>query len=247
MGQHQSHVIAGQLVPLVNTLEVSRAVSCAGRHQYSTIRVASVVTQAMWPFGSSEEATRLPQVSSAASKAQEHDDLAELVRAFHGEDTESAPVSTKQIVAPTPAVGGIVPPLDERKHEALPDGRRVFADGTIDITPDEMHPRSMNCRQAFDQAFYCQSLGGKFNDIYRYGELKSCSEQWGAFWFCMRTRTLGEVEKARQTADYYQKRDARRKATHGSSEDVWEMRTRSVREAFGKDPDSFELQLTTKS
>ena len=94
---------------------------------------------------------------------------------------------------------------------------RIRADGSLDISPNAIYPRSMSCRQAFDQAFYCQSLGGKFNDIYRYGHLRPCSEQWGAWFFCMRTRTLPEKERQKAVVEYYAERDARRKKEFGTS------------------------------
>lgn len=96
----------------------------------------------------------------------------------------------------------------------------------------------MSCRQAFDQAFYCQSLGGKFNDIYRFGHVKDCSEQWGAFWFCMRTRTYPAKEKEDSIRDYYEQRDARRRKEVGSSEKIWELREAPVERAFWRDPDA---------
>jgi hypothetical protein len=115
-------------------------------------------------------------------------------------------------------------------------GRRIHPDGSLDITPDALYPRTMSCRQAFDQAFYCQSMGGKFNDIYRYGHLNSCSEQWGAFWFCMRVRQYADVDKQEVISKFYKERDEKRKAQFGSSEDVWEIRTKGVERAFWKDP-----------
>jgi hypothetical protein len=54
---------------------------------------------------------------------------------------------------------------------------------------EELLPTDMSCRQAFDAAFYCQSLGGQFNNLYRYGGIRSCSENWKDFWFCMRTKS----------------------------------------------------------
>jgi hypothetical protein len=54
---------------------------------------------------------------------------------------------------------------------------------------DDLLPKDMSCRQAFDAAFYCQSLGGQFNNVFRYGGIRSCSETWGDFWFCMRTKS----------------------------------------------------------
>jgi hypothetical protein len=115
---------------------------------------------------------------------------------------------------------------------------RIREDGSLNISPSALYPRTMSCRQAFDQAFYCQSLGGKFNDIYRYGHLHSCSEQWGAFWFCMRTRTLPAPERERQIREHYASREERKRKEFGSSEDVWEIREKPVTKAFWKDPDA---------
>jgi hypothetical protein len=117
-------------------------------------------------------------------------------------------------------------------------GRRIHPDGSLDITPDALYPRTMSCRQAFDQAFYCQSMGGKFNDIYRYGHLNSCSEQWGAFWFCMRVRQYADVDKQEVIKEFYKERDEKRKQTFGNSEDIWEIRTKGVERAFWKDPNA---------
>ncbi|EME85635.1 uncharacterized protein MYCFIDRAFT_88491 [Pseudocercospora fijiensis CIRAD86] len=156
-----------------------------------------------------------------------HDDDAELndlIKAFEASETPSS----DQRSAPSAQV----------KAKAIPKQHsRLLPDGGLDISPEAVYPRTMSCRQQFDQAYYCQSLGGKFNDIYRYGHIKSCSEQWGAFWFCMRTRTLPDHEREEEIKNFYQKRDERRKAEHGSSEDIWEIRTRAVEKAFWKDPD----------
>ncbi|KAK3115565.1 hypothetical protein LTR53_004973, partial [Teratosphaeriaceae sp. CCFEE 6253] len=85
------------------------------------------------------------------------------------------------------------------------------------------------------------SFGGKFNDIYRYGAVQGCSEQWGAFWFCMRNRTLPSKDKEGMIREYYREREGRKKrAVGGSSEDVWELRTRAVEVAFARDPDAEE-------
>lgn len=197
----------------------------------------------MWPFGPSDSESTSNDAAKDSTREETYDPaLHELARSIQEAITSKPSTSaTTQVVPPTPAVGGFVPPLNVPKHDQLGDGRRVYEDGTIDITPEKMHPKSMSCRQAFDQAFYCHSLGGKFKDVYRFGELRSCNEQWGAFWFCMRTRTLDDGEKARQMTKFYQDRDTKRKEEHGSSEDVWDIRTRSVREAFGKDPDTIDI------
>jgi hypothetical protein len=81
----------------------------------------------------------------------------------------------------------------------------------------------MSCRQAFDSAFYCQSLGGKFNDIYRYGELKSCNDHWADFWFCMRIKSKAESVKKELIVERYKAKEDKIKSTP-NSEDVWRAR-----------------------
>ena len=114
---------------------------------------------------------------------------------------------------------------------------RIRPDGTLNISPDALYPRTMSCRDAFDHAFYCSSLGGKFMDVYRFGTVQSCSDHWAAFRFCMRTRTLPKEERERRIVDHYAERDERREREFGSSERVWEMREGAVERAFGRDPD----------
>jgi hypothetical protein len=83
----------------------------------------------------------------------------------------------------------------------------------------------MSCRAAFDSAFYCSSLGGHFNDIYRYGQLRSCSEQWNDFWFCMRTKNSysGPEVKERLIQERYAEKEKKLKEGP-NSEDVWRRR-----------------------
>lgn len=175
--------------------------------------------QRMRPASTSTKPTREEQADS---------ELDEFMKSFSASDTGSA---APQVIDPDTPPEKRQTPEPARK---IPD--RILPDGSLDISPEAIYPRTMSCRQQFDQAFYCQSLGGKFNDIYRYGHLKSCSEQWGAFWFCMRVRTLPDHEKEEQIRDFYAKRDERRRKEFGSSEDVWEIRRTAVTSAFGKDP-----------
>ncbi|KAH7383308.1 hypothetical protein BKA66DRAFT_418053 [Pyrenochaeta sp. MPI-SDFR-AT-0127] len=105
---------------------------------------------------------------------------------------------------------------------------------------DPSLPRSMSCRAAFDSAFYCSSLGGHFNDIYRYGQLRSCSEHWNDFWFCMRTKNSysGRDVKERMVQDRYREKEEKVKSGP-NSEDIWLKRGvgEEVRGAFAKAAD----------
>lgn len=90
---------------------------------------------------------------------------------------------------------------------------------------DPTLPRSMSCRAAFDSAFYCSSLGGHFNDLYRYGQLRSCSDHWSDFWFCMRTKNSysGAEVKERLIQERYAEKEKAMKS-RPNSEDVWTRR-----------------------
>ncbi|KAL8695820.1 MAG: hypothetical protein Q9224_003135 [Gallowayella concinna] len=101
------------------------------------------------------------------------------------------------------------------------------------ITPSILLTSTISCQSAFDSAFYCQSLGGQFNNIYRYGTLRDCREQWSQFWFCMRTNRgfLGDEEREKRVREHYRLRELKYKVGP-SSEDVWKPRTRMVEGAF---------------
>jgi hypothetical protein len=92
-------------------------------------------------------------------------------------------------------------------------------------------PTTMSCRDAFDAAFYCNSFGGRFNDLYRHGTLRSCSSTWNDFWFCMRTRGYSGPEKEAAIKEHYlRKQDAKYSKGLGkeSSENVWRSRDRKM-------------------
>ncbi|KAI9158393.1 Early meiotic induction protein 1 [Paramyrothecium foliicola] len=91
-------------------------------------------------------------------------------------------------------------------------------------------PTEMSCRQAFDLAWQCNSIGGQWNAVYRYGSMRSCSEQWNDFWFCMRTKSYSAEMKERLIKEHYRNKEHAKYYTPGrpSSEDVWESRTEMV-------------------
>ncbi|SZF05063.1 unnamed protein product [Blumeria hordei] len=90
---------------------------------------------------------------------------------------------------------------------------------------EHLLPTTMSCRDAFDSAFYCTSLGGAFTHLYRYGTVRSCNEHWNKFWFCMRTRTYGDTAKQAAIKEYYRTVENSKYGKRGtSSEDIWRSR-----------------------
>ncbi|OJD40389.1 uncharacterized protein BKCO1_100072 [Diplodia corticola] len=132
---------------------------------------------------------------------------------------------------------------DEERRGTSPTTTDASAESSTPADPTlSTFPTTMSCRQAFDGAFYCQSLGGQALNIYRYGEMRSCSENWSDFWFCMRTRSYGAPEKARVVSERYRQKEAKYHSGP-SSEDVWEERKpgEELRNPFTKDPDQIEI------
>ena len=95
----------------------------------------------------------------------------------------------------------------------------------LDPLSEALLPTDMSCRQAFDLAWGCNSIGGQWNAVYRYGSMRSCSEQWDDFWFCMRTRSHSSQSRQAMIREHYRAKE-RRKYGPGmpSSEDVWQSR-----------------------
>jgi hypothetical protein len=98
-----------------------------------------------------------------------------------------------------------------------------------DALSESLLPSDMSCRQAFDLAWSCNGLGGQFNSVYRYGNMRSCSEHWDDFWFCMRTKSYTGQLKANMVRTHYRNK-AHRKYGDGkpNSEDIWESRTEKL-------------------
>ncbi|KAI1428482.1 hypothetical protein F5Y12DRAFT_731925 [Xylaria sp. FL1777] len=95
----------------------------------------------------------------------------------------------------------------------------------LDPLSESLLPTSMSCRQAFDHAFHCNSVGGQWTSVYRSGGMRSCSEQWDDFWFCMRTRAYSGAVKEEAIREHYRRRElARYGPGMPSSTDVWEAR-----------------------
>lgn len=104
--------------------------------------------------------------------------------------------------------------------------KRIVTEAPLgDALSERLLPNDMSCRQAFDQAWACNSMGGQWNAVYRYGEMRSCSEQWDDFWFCMRTKSYsGEMREKAIHAHYRNKDYAKYGPGKPSSEDIWDSR-----------------------
>ncbi|KAF7508037.1 hypothetical protein GJ744_009619 [Endocarpon pusillum] len=161
------------------------------------------------------EATQKPQPSKVLTRDEEGEqELADWLKKLDSESTQST--SSKQSSDPV-----IRNP---------------------DISPDSLYPREISCRSAFDYAFFCQTFGGQFVNVYRYGTFRSCSNHWQDFWLCMRTRQWEKEDREKAIADHYRKKAIKYKQGP-SSEDVWEMRTEPVKDAFQGDLEALEREV----
>jgi len=131
-----------------------------------------------------------------------------------------------------------------RQQSATKDSspQSSFGLASDDISPDSLYPTEISCRSAFDYAMFCQSFGGQFVNIYRYGSFRSCSNHWQDFWLCMRTRNWEEKERQKAIQEHYRKKAIKYK-TGPSSEDVWQMRTEPVRDPFRGNLEELEQQI----
>lgn len=111
-----------------------------------------------------------------------------------------------------------------------------------DISPHSLYPTEISCRSAFDYAFFCQSFGGQFVNVYRYGTFRSCSNHWQDFWLCMRTRNWDDKDRKKAIQDHYRQKAVKYK-TGPSSENVWEVRTEPARDAFQGNLEELERQV----
>ncbi|KAF2969862.1 hypothetical protein GQX73_g3670 [Xylaria multiplex] len=99
----------------------------------------------------------------------------------------------------------------------------------LDAVSESLLPTTMSCRQAFDQAFHCNSLGGQWTSVFRSGGMRSCSDQWDDFWFCMRTRAYSGTVKEEAIRDYYRQKEIKKYGPGmPNSTDIWEPRTEKL-------------------
>ncbi|CAA9962500.1 DUF3128 domain containing protein [Pyrenophora teres f. maculata] len=188
---------------------------------------------AWWPFsgsGADTAAKQQPQAISTAAPVQKPSDAPIPV-------TEQPPSSAPHDPDFYAAHPHLAPPSFSSNTVSSSASQATSADTSTTEEFDPSLPRTMSCRAAFDSAFYCSSLGGHFNDIYRHGQLRSCSEHWNDFWFCMRTKNSysGQDVKERMIQDRYREKENTLKSGP-NSEHVWRKRGpgEEVKGAFSK-------------
>ncbi|KAF2229907.1 hypothetical protein EV356DRAFT_509980 [Viridothelium virens] len=191
-----------------------------------------------------DKPTRVPPRRGSSSRDDQADPdlqsfLAELERETRASHLPTTPTtSTSSSLTPPPSTPAAAKSASTSASATAPD-----SDSALDpaSTPfDSQYPTTMSCRAAFDTAYWCQSPGGQFLSLYRYGHWRSCSQQWSDFWFCMRTRGLPAAQRAEVVRERYREKEARWRMGP-NSEDVWEARTpgESVEGFFARDPDGW--------
>ncbi|KAI9734867.1 MAG: hypothetical protein M1834_001947 [Cirrosporium novae-zelandiae] len=110
---------------------------------------------------------------------------------------------------------------------------------TDDDTSASLYPDTMVCSQVLNMAYDCQSVGGQFINIYRYGKLRNCSPLWAQWRLCMRSKSYSDEERRKMVQEYYREKAAKYKVGP-SSEDIWETRTESIEGAFQGDFEGVE-------
>lgn len=193
-----------------------------------------------WPFGSSSsDATKSPvgSIDTISIAAQvEHKSNAVPKQELSRE--EQANLEFAELLKEIEIEQSSTP---SRSSPIKSDGKLGFST-PANISPDALYPKELSCRSAFDYAMFCQSFGGQFVNVYRYGEFRSCSNHWNDFWLCMRTRNWDEKDKAKAIQDHYRTKAVKWK-TGPSSEDIWEVRTEPVKDAFQASLEDLEAKI----
>lgn len=152
--------------------------------------------------------------------------------------------STPDTSAPTPPRGNksreaqayeelidLFTSIDPEKTAVAAATAREIASRPPEEPRESMFADTMSCSQCFDMAYYCSSVGGQLNNVYRYGALRSCSDLWAQWRFCMRSKAWGDETRRIKTREFNREKAAKFKIGK-SSEDIWEVRKEPVENAF---------------
>ncbi|TQS34726.1 hypothetical protein Golomagni_04880 [Golovinomyces magnicellulatus] len=176
--------------------------------------------------------TQQPSSSSSSSSSSRHEGDESILKDFLSQISDE--VKGEEVKTPNLTTSVTTPHLNvssENNRQAL------------DSISEQLLPTTMSCRDAFDSAYYCASLGGAFTNLYRYGTVRSCSDHWDKFWFCMRTRTYDDKSKQEAIKDYYRKVELSKYGKRGtSSEDIWKSRDHLIQKgtAFKSDEEEWK-------
>ncbi|KAG0648947.1 Early meiotic induction 1 [Hyphodiscus hymeniophilus] len=212
---------------------------------WSSTSSAQTDTNALPPPNITSQAPSSSSTTPPSSAPLSNDELAERdFRSFlDALEADTRPSSTKYSRVPK-----IPPPASSSQSPSS-----ISHPSEEETLSEQLLPRTMSCRTAFDAAFYCNSLGGQFNNLYRYGTVRSCSENWNDFWFCMRTRTFSAPQKEEAIRGRYREKEKMRYERRQdeelgrewvpkSSEDVWKSRERKMEwgKAFSESYEEFD-------
>lgn len=183
---------------------------------------ASVPTQGDQPSASK------PTVSSGLFP-DDDEELNKFIAGLQGEEEVS-----RKPNPPTPSAPKTASPTSQQ--QPLPGGPRTERSPESIAMSELMLPTTMSCRDAFDYAYHCNSPGGQWSAVYRSGEMRSCSELWGDFWFCLRVRRFSDEMRADAVRAHYREKERRLYGSvdpdtgrlRPSSEDVWRSRPAPV-------------------
>ncbi|KAL7270669.1 hypothetical protein RUND412_006614 [Rhizina undulata] len=128
-----------------------------------------------------------------------------------------------------------------RESQNNRDGKR----SQLEAEYESAFPTDMNCISAFDEMFYCYSLGGQFLNVYRYGAVRDCSEKSKDWRFCMRAKMYGPIARKAMILAHNKEKAAKYKQG-ASSEEIWPLRTQPLENAFSGPPedDSQQTQVS---
>ncbi|KAI0485786.1 hypothetical protein F4859DRAFT_511978 [Xylaria cf. heliscus] len=196
---------------------------------YSDPEIAKFMAQLQAEFGVSNTATKSPiptptststtseQTSRGTSSPSSSSSSSSPSSSWWpSRSTNPPPQTNTQSPSPSPSL-----PSPSQSQSTLPPSPQ----DRLDPLSESLLPTTMSCRQAFDQAYHCNSLGGQWTAVYRAGTMRSCSDQWSDFWFCMRTRAFtGSVKEDAIRDHYRQKELAKYGPGQPNSTDVWEPR-----------------------
>ncbi|KAL5594033.1 hypothetical protein BROUX41_001085 [Berkeleyomyces rouxiae] len=183
------------------------------------------------PEPSQAKPTALPSAptpsTSAESNASADPEIQKFVDLFTSDTASStAAAANPQQPAQAPSTRPYWLPAFVTAPPSLSTTDSVASPPALAPIAEAILPTEMSCSQAFDMAFACQSLGGQWTSIYRTGEMRSCSELWSDFWFCMRHNGSSGPVTENLIRGHYRRKEWDKYYAPGcrSSEDVWRSR-----------------------